>query len=307
MKRNEQLFHTYFKKWIETYKHNYVTSVTYRKWENTERMLKLLAPQLKVTQLTRRSYQQLLSQYAETHEHQTCMDFHHQLKCVIQDILDEGLIKRDPTLRAVIGGTRHREHKIKFLQPEELEKLLQDLNLGKELDYDYMILLLAKTGLRFAEALGLTPADFDFDSLTLRINKTWDYKSATGKFAPTKNKSSVRTIAIDYKTAAKFAMLIQNLPKDKPIFVPDGKRIYNETINDILKRHCENAGVPVISAHGLRHTHASLLIGKGINLQAVAKRLGHSSSLTTQKVYIHLLKDTETSADARIGQLMAAL
>lgn len=307
MKKSEQLFSTYFGHWIEVYKEPYVTAVTYTKWQNTDRTLKKMVPSLKISQLTRRSYQELLSKYAETHEHLTCMDFHHQLKCVIQDIIDEGLIKRDPTIRAVIGGTKHRAHKIKYLQPDELEKLLQDLNLGQQLDYDYMILLLAKTGLRFAEALGLTPADFDLENLTLRVNKTWNYKAATGKFAPTKNKSSVRTIALDYKTAAKFAMMMQHLPPDEPIFVTPGKRIYNETINDILARHCEHAGIPVISAHGLRHTHASLLIGKGINLQAVAKRLGHSSSLTTQKVYIHLLKDTETSADAKIGQLMAAL
>lgn len=307
MKKSDELFSQYFTKWIELYKRSYVTSVTFTKWENTGRTLKKMIPEMKISQLTRRSYQELLSQYAETHEHQTCLDFHHQLKCVIQDILDEQLIKRDPTLRVVVGGTMHREHKIKYLEPDELERLLQDLTLGEQLDYDYMILLLAKTGLRFAEALGLTPADFDFENLTLRVNKTWDYKSATGKFAPTKNKSSVRTIALDYKTAAKFAMMIQTLPEDEPIFVQSGKRIYNETINDILKRHCEHAGVPVISAHGLRHTHASLLIGKGINMQAVSKRLGHSSPLTTQKVYIHLLKDTESTADAKIGQLMASL
>ena len=48
------------------------------------------------------------------------------------------------------------------------------------------ILLISKTGLRFAEALGVTPADFDFAHQTLNISKTWDYKSSKGGFAPTK-------------------------------------------------------------------------------------------------------------------------
>ena len=62
-----------------------------------------------------------------------------------------------------------------------------------------MILLIAKTGIRFSEALAITPADFDFSHQMLSINKTWDYKG-NGGFLPTKNKSSVRKIFFDWQT-----------------------------------------------------------------------------------------------------------
>ena len=71
------------------------------------------------------------------------------------------------------------------------------------MNWDWLILLVAKTGIRFSEALGLTPSDFDFSHQYIIINKTWDYKENTG-FALTKNKSSIRKVQIDWQTVAVF-------------------------------------------------------------------------------------------------------
>ena len=129
--------------------------------------------------------------------------------------------------------------------------MLASLDLKSEVNWDYFILLVAKTGMRFSEALALTPKDFDFSHQTLYINKTWDYKGKGG-FQPTKNKSSVRKIQIDWQLVIQFSELIKGLPMDQPIFVKS--TVYNSTVNDILCRHCEKNNIPVISIHGLRHT-----------------------------------------------------
>jgi len=144
--------------------------------------------------------------------------------------------------------------------------------------------------MRFSEAIGLTPRDFDFAHQTLSINKTWDYKNKTG-FQETKNKSSMRKIQLDWQTATQFSGLINNLPEDKPIFV--NKRIYNSTINDALERHCKKLGIPILSIHGLRHTHASILLFAGVSIASVARRLGHASMTTTQKTYLHIINELE--------------
>ena len=60
-----------------------------------------------------------------------------------------------------------------------------------------------------------------------------------------------------------------------------------------LERHCKRAGIPVISVHGLRHTHASLLLFAGVSIASVAKRLGHASMNTTQKTYLHIIQELE--------------
>ena len=81
-----------------------------------------------------------------------------------------------------------------------------------------MILLIAKTGLRFSEALALTPADFNFSRQSISVSKTWDYKGEGG-FLPTKNQSSIRKVQIDWQTVIQFSQLIKDLPADQPIFV----------------------------------------------------------------------------------------
>lgn len=261
------------------------------KYLMTQKWVEKLAPELKVSELTRTAYQKLLNDYAKVHERQTTLDFHHQLKGAILDAVDEGLVERDPTRKAIIKGKTPSVKKIKYLNQFELHTLIAHLDIKAEVNWDWFILLVAKTGMRFSEALAITPDDFDFARQTLSISKTWDYKGEGG-FLPTKNKSSVRKIQIDWQIVVKFSELTKNLPEGKPIFVGD-KKIYNSTINDVLTRHCKACGISEISIHGLRHTHASLLLFAGVSIASVARRLGHASMTTTQKTYLHIIQELE--------------
>ena len=62
---------------------------------------------------------------------------------------------------------------------------------------------------------------------------------------------------------------------------------------NVLERHCNRAKISVISVHGLRHTHASVLLLAGVSIASVARRLGHSSMTTTQKTYLHIIRELE--------------
>lgn len=284
-------FHEYYALWIGVYKEGAVRKVTMDKYRMTLAWLRRLAPELRLCDVSRVTYQQLLNDYALYHERQTTMDFHHQLKGAIMDAVDDGLIAKDPTRKAIIKGKTPVPKKIKYLNQFELHTLLSGLNLNGELNWDWLILLIAKTGMRFSEAIALTPKDFDFAHQTLSISKTWDYKG-DGGFMPTKNRSSVRKIQIDWQTVVQFSALVKGLSPDAPIFLIKNK-IYNSTINNILARRCKRAKVPVISVHGLRHTHASLLLFAGVSIASVARRLGHSSMTTTQKTYLHIIQELE--------------
>lgn len=286
----DDLFCDYYEKWIKIYKEGAIRKVTLDKYKMTLRWLRKLIPDLKIKDLTRISYQELLNNYALEHERQTTMDFHHQLKGSILDAVDEGLLDRDPTRKAIIKGKTPSVKKVKFINQFELHTLLDTLELKNEISWEWMILLIAKTGLRFSEALALTPADFNFSRQSISVSKTWDYKG-DGGFLPTKNQSSIRKVQIDWQTVIQFSQLIKDLPEDKPIFV-NGK-VYNSTVNGVLERYCKKAEVPVISIHGLRHTHASLLLFAGVSIASVARRLGHSSMNTTQKTYLHIIQELE--------------
>lgn len=288
--KETDLFYQYYSQWIIVYKDGAIRKVTMDKYLMTKKWLKILIPNLMICDLNRITYQQLLNDYAASHERQTTMDFHHQLKAAILDAVDEGLIDRDPTRKAIIKGKTPKEKKPKYLNQFELHTLLSSLDLQTEISWDWFILLVAKTGMRFSEALALTPKDFDFAHQMLSINKTWDYKG-NGGFLPTKNQSSVRKVQIDWQTVIQFSELVKDLPEDKPIFTKN--KVYNSTVNDILTRYCKNAKVPVISIHGLRHTHASLLLFAGVSIASVARRLGHASMTTTQKTYLHIIQELE--------------
>ena len=288
--KSTDLFCEYYAKWIEVYKEGAIRKVTMDKYRMTLSWLEKLAPKLMISNLNRIAYQQILNDYAVHHERQTTMDFHHQLKGAVLDAVDEGLIDRDPTRKAIIKGKAPNIKKIKYLNQFELHTLLSTLNLKSEVNWDWFILLVAKTGMRFSEALAITPKDFDFAHQTLSISKTWDYKG-NGGFSPTKNKSSVRKIQIDWQTVIQFSELGKGLPENEPLFV-NGK-MYNSTANDVLGRYCKAANVPVISVHGLRHTHASILLFAGVSIASVARRLGHASMTTTQKTYLHIIQELE--------------
>lgn len=299
-----ELFYKYYERWIRIYKEGAIREVTMKKYEITLTWLEKLVPELRLSELNRSAYQQLLNDYAMYHERQTTMDFHHQLKAAVLDAVDEGYIDRDPTRKAIIKGKAPREKKIKYLNQFELHTLLVHLNLTPEINWDWFIFIIAKTGMRFSEALALTPKDFDFPHQSLIVNKTWDYKGKGG-FLPTKNKSSVRKIQLDWQTIIKFSELIKGLPEDKPIFVEG--TVYNSTVNDRLERYCKELEIPIISVHGLRHTHASLLLFAGVSIASVARRLGHASMTTTQKTYIHIIQELENRDIDLVMRSMAGL
>ena len=114
-----QLFYEYYKQWIDVYKKGAIREATMAKYLMTQKWVEKLAPELKVSELTRTAYQKLLNDYAKVHERQTTLDFHHQLKGAILDAVDEGLVERDPTRKAIIKGKTPSVKKIKYLNQFE--------------------------------------------------------------------------------------------------------------------------------------------------------------------------------------------
>lgn len=306
----DMLFTDYFEEWVFTYKKDSVKEITLKKYHNALSFIKKQFGKITINEMTRREYQQILNEYAETHERQTTMDFHHILKGALQDAFHDGIIKRDPTYKAIVKGKEPTiKKKDKFLSDKELNTLISNLNITNEANSDLLVLLLAKTGLRFGELLGLTPNDFDFNKGIIDVNKTWDYKSKNGSFQPTKNKSSVRKIIADKKIMDSIKDCIDNEETEnyKSIFIKDGVRIFNSTINTFLKNKCIESDVPIISLHGLRHTHASILLNVGVSIQTIAERLGHADTTTTQQTYLHIIKELEEKDNKKMLEKLELL
>ena len=172
-----------------------------------------------------------------------------------------------------------------------------------------MIKLLLYTGMRRGEICGLEWSDIDFDNCLIDINKSLLYLPEMGVFeSSTKNVSSKRVIKVS-------AQLIEMLKEyklwqgreaiklgDKYQFSNrvfsswNGSDINPGSLTKYLSRFVSNNDLPYISVHGLRHTNASIMIANHIPVTTAAKRLGHSTSSTTTRIYAHAIKSADANA-----------
>lgn len=301
----------YFLKEIETYKKGQVRERTYDKYQANYRFVAENFPNLILEKMTADDYQQILNKYGETREKATITDFHHQLAWALKRAYNiDGLLKRDVTFDAKIPqGKKPSEKKQKFMEIEDMKKLIQELKHENTPEANFFLILL-KTGLRFAEALGITLNDIDFKKKTVSINKTLNYKGSrkgARAFGPTKNKYSIRTIVVDDTVLYMLWKNAKGADPDESIFFRLKGFQYNSTLNNKLKRACRKAGVPEITLHSLRHEHATYLVSQGISSMAVAERLGHADDSVTRAVYIHRLETERARDNKEILQKIANL
>lgn len=297
----------FFKEWMETYKKPAILPVTYIKYQNTHAHILKYYGNIPLKKMTRQIYQKGINHFAQTHAKRTTAGFHKQIRAAVIDALEEGIIETDFTRKAIITGREKEKSKVMFLSFSEWRTLLQYTGEYATNHLNFIIYLSAATGLRYAEVLGLTVSDINYKQKTISVTKTWDHKYHTG-FKTTKNDSSVRVVDVDVQTlkvirkvlrTRRFKQANQKICEDDR-----GKLPVSATINRYLEKLCHKLAISPISYHGLRHTHASILLFKGINILSVSKRLGHKDVTTTQTVYLHVIKEMEERETKLIMKIM---
>ena len=135
------------------------------------------------------------------------------------------------------------------------------------------------------ELLALTPADFNFETHTLRINKSYQRLHREDVITPPKTLKSNRTIKMPQFLCDEMQDYLKMLyePKeDERIFMISKSYLHHE-----MDRGAKASGVKRIRVHDLRHSHVSLLINMGFTVLAIADRVGHESIDITYR-YAHL-------------------
>ena len=201
-----------------------------------------------------------------------------------------------------------------FLEPDEFELVRCELqpHLAELATFLYW------TGMRFGEATALQWRDIDYRRSTVRVNRSWkrteDNSYVLGK---PKTKNSVRTIVV---TPEILTALHERDPGQPPhdsaltavdaahalVFTHDGQRVTQSVFYQVhwqpaVKRAQANGLSKTPRVHDLRHSHASYLLDRGIDILNVSHRLGHSSVAVTGDIYGH----RSAGADARILAAMA--
>ncbi|AMQ71861.1 MULTISPECIES: tyrosine-type recombinase/integrase [Bacillus amyloliquefaciens group] len=290
------LFAEYFKSWVDVYKDD-IEDITLKSYNTTLQIITENFPGRYIHEINKREYQKFLNDFGSEHAKQTVRKLNTHIRACVQEAIDEGIIQIDFTRKAKLTGkVESKRPEEKHLNYSESRLFLNELYARKERSIGYYLLILALTsGMRFAELVGLTKDDFDFDSNEITIDKTWDYKTGKG-FTSTKNDPSNRVIKMDPKTMSLFETLFERIPDHKHglIFVsPNNPRkvLTNEFVNKILRKTLNDLEIEPVTIHGLRHTHASILLYKKISIYYVSERLGHASIDTTLKYYAHVVKE----------------
>ncbi|EPB6162169.1 TPA: tyrosine-type recombinase/integrase [Streptococcus pyogenes] len=213
------------------------------------------------------------------------------------------VIEHNPARDVIIPRKQNnKEHKVKFFSNQELKQFLNyldDLDLSSyENFFDYVLYkTLLATGCRIGEVLALEWSDIDLKKGTIKVSKTLNRYQETNT---PKSKAGLRDIEIDRATALllkqykkRQQVLSWELGRSETIvFTPfTTKYAYACLLRKRLQKHFKAAGVPDISFHGFRHTHATIMLYAGIEAKDLQYRLGHSNISMTLNTYVHATKE----------------
>lgn len=287
-------FDEYFEEWIRVYKTD-VSENTRARYKTSLTEVKRYFAGVPIQDITKRKYQEFLNEYAKTHAKASTTKLNTHIRACVRDAVDEGIIRVDFTRGAVLSGNRAaKSSEEKHISYFESKRLLRAISTPKT-PTEYLILLGLTSGMRFGELVGLTRKDFDFENNIIKVDKSWGYtKKMHEGFGPTKNGKS-RLVKMSPKIMRLFKDWFERTPDNiygLVFFSPRSKYkvISNNNANKILGNILDELNIERISIHGLRHTHASVLLYKGVSVYYVADRLGDEIE-TINEYYAHIIKE----------------
>lgn len=189
-----------------------------------------------------------------------------------------------------VGCFKFKNRKCKEHDFYTLKEFKSFIKCVDEYVYKQFFNLMFYTGTRPGEAMALKFSDLSYRMIN--INKTIDEHGSRTIGTP-KTQSSYRNIFIDkklYKDLLKLKKCYQEEYKnnDYDYFIFGGMKPLSPTsINRRKEKACNLANIRKIKLHEFRHSHATLLLNKGIVIHDISKRLGHSDVSTTLNIYTH--------------------
>lgn len=170
--------------------------------------------------------------------------------------------------------------------------------------YRAVVLLLAGSGLRISEALGLRVSDVDFLRRAVTARRQ---RLRTGGTGPVKTEASKRTVPLGKVTVEALAAHLRAFPSDEWLFTdPLGREVTYSRWAAVWAPARESLGLD-LDTHSLRHFYASALIQGGASVKVVQARLGHGSASVTLNTYTHLWPDDDEVTRSVMDQVLAPL
>lgn len=238
------------------------------------------------------------------------------LRAALTEAVDEGLIPRSPAARVGLPRTVAKEAKTKDAVAWEAADVDRFLEATSEHRWAVAFRLGVLFGLRRSEVLALRWDDVDVDAKSLRIDESLVATNEGAAWSNAKNERSRRVIPLDDETvraltrrraeqaAERLAAGSDWEDNDLIIATRTGRLVLPRSYDRALATIVDNAGLPRLTSHGLRHTAATHMVQGALDvgeLRAIADLLGHSPEML-MNTYAHVLPQSQTAVVDRIGR-----
>ena len=191
----------------------------------------------------------------------------------------------------------------KFIQYGECDCLMNENNDNEFVKWGYYVMynIMFYCGCRKSEVYPLTWHDYKNGIISINKGLVYKVKGHDFVISAPKNKGSIRDIPVPKQLAKVLQEHYERCQQiymfSDDFYICGGVHPLTDTMLEITKNEwAKGAGVKQIRIHDFRHSHASLLINNGVNIQVIAKRLGHSDIKMTLNTYSHLYQKTEDEA-----------
>lgn len=305
----------YFKQWVDLYKSN-VREGTLTNYKNTIRIVDEHFGATPIQHIKKSDYQLFINTLGKDKSLEYVKKINSHIRACVLDAVDEGLLHVDFTRKVVLVGLKPKndsEKHLNYLESKRFNKYLLNKISEENRLVLYLLLLAFVSGMRFSEMIALERKDFNFNNGELTISKARGYSTNTGEGEQeTKSTASERVIRINKKTMDVFKNHFDITPNniyDLVFYSPSSKYkvISNTAVNKALKKILGELNIDPISIHGLRHTHASVSLYKGVSIQYISERLGHADVDITIRDYAHLIKEMKKRDEKKTLDIFEAI
>ena len=198
----------------------------------------------------------------------------------------------------------------------EIARLLESFN-GSE--YRDVVFTAAFTGLRRSEVLALTWSDIDLELMILQVNRTV-HKLKSGEYITKSPKSRRGRRSVDLplqlchvlrerkaaQQATRQKLGIELKETDLVFSNLDGTPIRPDTITRVFSKKAKELGLN-LTFHGLRHSHASLMLAANVHPRIVSERLGYSTTNITLDLYSHVVPTLQAQAASKFDEIIGPI
>lgn len=243
----------------------------------------------------------------------TIMEHHRLIHGIFNQAMKEGLVRFNPAETASPPSVKKKE--ASFFEEETIEEIKKCLE-KEPLKWRCITLLMIATGARRGEIMGLKWSSVDFKNDKIKICNNLLYSKQRGIYEDTPKTGVSRYVGVNHSVMQLLAQhrkeqtLLRLKMGDRWVNTvycftrENGEPMHPDSITDWLNKFSKKYDLPHINPHKFRHTQVSLLIGAGIDIVTVSKRVGHKDPHTTASIYAHVLSKADAEANKAIDDIL---